>query len=405
MLMRCLSITIPVAVLVASCQTKDHSARHDVIAGSAVSRAEPQPVRPEPPPARAPKLPNPLPGVRKDVTAIVGAAVRVAIGDLDGDGASEIVLVDPQQLRVVTPAGRELASVQVPGGIQVLVVADLDGDHHAEILAGYGMSREHMDATAQVVLYRYDHGALAREFVLAPKTTRAEIVEIVPIAEEKSAILIGYFESKYMVNSVIARRTAAAWTTSDIASIRMGTSYARGDVDGDGKPDLVVGRVYGDDKGIDGDAFVLAPAGARVPVPTTRGVRSIAISDLDADGHPEIFVADGWHQNYAQNGRGLLTWIRHTDQGFKSDLIEDTAGQYTVGRILPATIGGHGVLITSGNLYVRAFRHIKGVWQRLTIAAPGRDLAVGDLDGVAGDEVLVIGERSEIINLRDVAWP
>src|ERR1700730_15119375 len=99
MLIRCLSITIPVAVLVASCQTKDHSARHDVIAGSAVSRAELQPVRPEPPPARAPKLPDPLPGVRKDVTAIVGAAVRVAIGDLDGDGASEIVLVDPQQLR------------------------------------------------------------------------------------------------------------------------------------------------------------------------------------------------------------------------------------------------------------------------------------------------------------------
>ncbi|MDT9047074.1 hypothetical protein RSW36_28555, partial [Escherichia coli] len=78
-----------------------------------------------------------------------------------------------------------------------------------------------------------------------------------------------YFDSKFNVTSAIARHSAQGWQLEKLASIRMATSYARGDVDGDGKPDLVVGRIYGDDKGIDGDAFVLAPDGKRTVLPTT----------------------------------------------------------------------------------------------------------------------------------------
>ncbi|MDB4957518.1 MAG: hypothetical protein JWO36_5087 [Myxococcales bacterium] len=386
---------VMLVLMVASCQSTDTSPKPAAQQGSATSRP-----RPPTPQAPAPPLPNPLPGHRRDVTSIVGSAARAAIGDLDGDGKNELVLVDADRLRIVTPDGRELASTAVHGGIDVLVVADLDHDHRAEVLAGFGMSREHRDAPAQVVLYRLDHGQLHEEVVLAPQTTRAEIVEIVPLVDEKSAMLIAYYEAKYVVRSVIARHPGSTWTTSDVASIPMATSYARGDLDGDGKPDLVVGRVYGDNKGAEGDAFVLAADGKRSAIPTTRGVRSVAIADLDGDGHLDVFLADGWHQNYAQSARGLLTWAHHTEHGFTSELVEDTAGQYSVGRILPATIDGHAAIVTAGNRYVRVFSRDKDRWRGVSIADPARDIAVGDLDGVPGDEILTLGDRSEIIDLH-----
>ena len=55
-------------------------------------------------------------------------------------------------------------------------------------------------------------------------------------------MLVAWFDSKYTVTSAIAKHGAQGWQLDKLASIRMATSYARGDIDGDGKPDLVVGR-------------------------------------------------------------------------------------------------------------------------------------------------------------------
>ena len=362
----------------------------------------PTPPSPTPPPgSRAvPPLPAPLPGQRTEVSAMVGAAERAAIGDLDGDGRGEIALADATRLRVIDRSGRELASVAVPGGIQILMIADVDGDRRPEILAGWGRSREHMTAPARVDIYRLRAGKLVAEVVLTPETSRNEITALVPLPEA-SAVLIAYFESKYVVRSVLARRTTS-WTTEDLASLRTAPAYARADLDGDGAPDLVVGRVYGDAQGVDGEAFVLGPGGARTPLPTTRGVRELAIADTDGDGQPELYLADGWHQNYGQHGRGLLTQIRYVGGVYQATLIEDTPGQFSVGRILPADVDGDGrpELVTVGSHYVRVFDRAGDRWIGTTIAGAARDVAVGDLDGVAGDEVLVLGERAEIIDLR-----
>ena len=349
-----------------------------------------------------PPLPDPLPGPRTDLTAAIGKADRAAIGDLDGDGRNEIVVADAQRLRVLDASGKERASASVPGGIQVLVVARLGEGRRAAILAGWGQTREHMQAAARVEAYRLEGAALAAEAILAPATPRSEIAAIVPLAEEPGALLVAYFDSKFTVRSVVAR-PGTPWRTTDVATIRMATSYARGDLDGDGRPELVVGRVYGDDKGVDGDAFVLRDGGARTPIPTTRGVRELAITDADGDGRPELFLADGWHQNYGQIARGLLTWVRLENGAPRAELIEDTPGQFSVGRILPADVDGdgHPEIVTLGSHYVRLFTRRSGRWTGLTLAGAARDLAVGDLDGIPGDEVLILGEKAELVSLRE----
>ena len=387
--------------LMVGCQRGDPAREQAVGSGKpSHAPARTEPPAPPPPPARpgAPGLPDPLPGTRRDVTALVGAASRAAIGDFDGDGKREIALVDATKLRIVDPAGSELASVPVTRGIQVLVAADIDGDGHAELFAGWGQVRDHMDTKAAITVHRLEKGTLVEETVLAPETTRQDVVAIVPMFSSKS-VLIAYFDAKYTVTSVIAHRGAQGWEITKVASLRTATSYASGDVDGDGKPDLVVGRVYGDGIGVDGDAFVLGPGETRTPIPTTRGLRSLAVVK------GEIFFGDGWHQNYGANARGLLTRARHFKDGFQSELVEDTAGQYSIERILPASIDGTTTIVTMGSAYVRVFSRAADRWRGLTIAGVARDIAVGDLDDVAGDEILIVGDRSEIVSLHGVTWP
>ena len=320
--------------------------------------------RPAPPP-----LPANLPGKRTDVTALVGDAARAAFG-----ARGELVLASPSQLRVVEPGGRELARAPVSAGCHVLRV---DGDR---ILTGWGTSREHLDAQARVAIYRVTDGKLVDETVLAPPTTRAEVVAVLPIGD---ALFVAYFESKYLVKSVVASKGPSGWTTRDFATLRMATSYA---VMPDG--DIAVGRIYGDAKGKDGDAFVMSAGGKRTPLPTLRGVRSLAVAGGD------VWLGDGWHQNYAAEGHGRLVRVH----AGTAELIEDTAGQFAIERILPTTIDGKLVVVTLGSHYVRAFANVGGAWKGLTIAGAARDIAV------RGDQVLVVADKSELVSLAGVTW-
>src|SRR5690606_27213675 len=117
-----------------------------------------------------PPLPDPLPGARQDLTAAIGTAARAAIGDFDGDGDRELVVVDAQRLRIVERTGKEIASTPVSAGIQVLVAEDIDGDGRTEILAGWGMSREHRAAKARITLHRLNGATLAEEVIVEPDT-------------------------------------------------------------------------------------------------------------------------------------------------------------------------------------------------------------------------------------------
>jgi hypothetical protein len=368
--------------------------------------ATPTPARSPVKRAPVPTLPEPRPGNRTDLGAQVGAALRVAAGDLDGDGQPELVLVDAEHIRVVDHTGSPIAEAPVFGGIRALEVVDAPsaaGDRPV-IAAGWGDTAQHRQTPTRISLYRLQGRSLVEEVVASPQTTRNDVTAILSAGRE---LLLAYFDSKYVVKAVLARKGAAGWALRDLAELRMAMSWARGDVDGDGRADLVVGRLYGDTTGVDGDAFWLRPDGRRVPVPTTRGVRGLAVVDSDGDHRGEVFLGDGWHQSYGTQARGLLTWSRWDGHAFHSQTIEDTPGQYAVFRIFPADVDGDGKpeIVTMGNAYVRVFRRERGRWKGLTVAGACRDVVAANLDGQPGEELVVVGDRSERIGLSGVRWP
>jgi len=353
----------------------------------------------------APQPPSaPSPGSRTDLTNAFdrdgGKSTRIAVADLDGDGDREIVAIDAKMIRVLDATGRDVTSLPVVDGIQQLLAADLDGDKRAELYAGWGQTRDHMDSVAKITTYRFEKGKLVEEVIATPATSRQDVTSLTVYGP--SELLVGYFDSKYMVTSMVATKGAKGWTTKTIASIRLAANYARGDLDGDGKPELVVGRVYGDEMGVQGDAFVLAADGTRKMIPSTRGLRSVITLDTDGDKRAEIFMGDGWHNNYAKEAHGLLTTVKLDGTlatgTFTSALIEDT-GQYEVSKILPATIDGKLALVTQGNSFAKVFWRDNGAWKSLTYAGVTRDIAVGDLDGKPGDEIVIAADKSELIDL------
>jgi hypothetical protein len=308
-------------------------------------------------------------------------ATHCAIGDFDGDGKNEIALGNATEVRIITIDGKVLARMPVTNGLQRFAVADIDHDHHDELYAGWGETREHRDGVARVTMIRLDAGKLTEAPILEPSTTRQEVTAIVPAND---GVIVAYFDSKYMVTSVLVRPGGS----EPIAQLRTGMAYAYGDVTGDGKPDIVAGRAYGDDIGLDGDAWLLDP---RTKIPTTRGVRALAVIGGD------VILADGWHQNYATAAQSLVTRAHYANGAFTTTKIDEVPGQYAIEAIVPLRRGG---FVTQGTHEVRVYRQNAGTWQPERIAGSARDIAVGSLHGNSNDDILVLGAPSEIVSIQ-----
>lgn len=326
----------------------------------------------------------PAPISDEALTQTIGNAKRIAAGNLDGNAGPELVLVDHEWLRVIDLQGRERARHQAPGGIQVLHVADIDHDGRAEILTGWGRTRDHRDASARASLYRLEGDTLIEDIVLEPTTERAEIVELLPIPNAKAPrLLVAHFASKYMVQLAHAQRNADGWALSPIDTIHMATSVALADLDHDGRDDLVIGRVYGEGPDGEGDAFLLRPNGTREPIPVVGGVRSLAVADLDGDAQLELLIGDGWNRDYGRVARARLTRAWWNGGAFETELLEDSQGQYTIWEILAVDLDRDASpeIVTRGSAQVRVLARAGGRWRTTKVAPACDDLLALELDG------------------------
>lgn len=98
------------------------------------------------------------------------------------------------------------------------------------------------------------------------------------------------------------RKVSGGWLTTDGFEALTEEHMAQRQIPlSDGR--VVVGRVYGEASKSPGDLRVWAPGGATpTPLTSLRGVRALALADLDGDGHDDLISGDGWHYAYGREG-------------------------------------------------------------------------------------------------------
>jgi hypothetical protein len=238
--------------------------------------------------------------------------VAVALGDVNGDGKTDIVL------SADTPAGTEVEVVDtngveldqfyvldasiVPGAS--IAAGDLNGDGKAEIVLGGGPTTAPWPPSSngpaqRVAVYKAD-GTEIHHFDAYPGLFQGGVrvgladvegdsrPEMITAPGPDSEPEIGIW-SQHWINGGDHGTRLAHFLAFD-ASFRGGVTIATGDVNGDRRPEIVAGSGPGKTAEVhvfDGDGKLLygfAPFGAY------DGGISVAAGDVDADGRAEIAV-------------------------------------------------------------------------------------------------------------------
>jgi len=348
------------------------------------------------------------------VNGLVENAQVVAIGNLYGSSQDELILGRDSNLfiySIVNDSAKLLFTHTFDNEVLKLKTGDTDNDGRNELALVTGKSK-YADSQVKVYIIALDNGKWKVSEIYSKPSPRPQplFLDIADIDNNgKKEIVASYFESKYMVETVVLSVESGNWIPGACSVERMATARDIGVVFGNNQNIQAVGRVYGDTLGAEGDAYIL-DGKKKTNLNVYRGVNSaIRIGDGNNDGKNEIYVGDGWHQNYGKIARSRLAVIDQKNGNCTYSLIEDIKGQYQVSQIEIADLNGDGKneVITSGNRFFRIYRYDSGKWKVFadTSLTPGQ-FAVGNINGDMYADVVFARKkgRVEVYNFMNMAF-
>ncbi len=290
----------------------------------------------------------------------------VATGNLSGDTKEELILGSDSTLYICTiikDSALILYSHTFDKPVLKLCTGDAnnDGKNDLVLITGY---TQYKDSEVNVYIVKYSNeesGVNGGKWSVSELYTKASerpqplYLNIADIDNDsKNEIIASYYESKYMVETILITFLSGNVNSRVLLTERMSTAFDIGKLEE--KNLLFVGRVYGDSLGDEGDAYIL-DGKVKTRLSVRRGVKSaIKAGDGNNDGKSEIYVGDGWHQNYGKIARGRLAVI---GEDLTYTLIEDIKSQTNLDQIEIYDIDNDGKneVLTSGNRYFRIYRY------------------------------------------------
>ena len=364
----------------------------------------------------------------------------VVIGDLDGDGKPDLVVGRSGSISVfrnISTNGSITSGSFAPkvdfysgGSNYSVAIGDLDGDGKPEIVATTSAS------TVSVLHNTSTSGTIN-------SSSFASLVEY-PIGLGSSSVAIGDLDGDGKLdlvvtnmgsgnisilhnNSIIGSINSETFkphvqfaVTGTIHTFTMPTSVAIGDLDGDGKPDLVVAEAFSGEISIFRNTSEPGSIGsnsfvANVVFALGGNLQSVAIGDLDGDGKPDLAVADGVASIAVLYNTATMGSIASTSFAPKIDIA-------TGGNPYSVAIGdldGDGkpdLIATNPNLNNLAVFRNTSVSGSITSSSFATKvdyptglypigLAIGDLDGDGKPDLAVANRNSfnfSILRNRDI---
>jgi len=236
----------------------------------------------------------------------------VAVGDVDGDGAADLIAGAgngqnvPATVRVYRVADKSLIAEFVPfgtlSGVRV-AAGDIDGDGKAEVLVS--------DNVGSIAVYTYANAT--GKMAPAGMTLEGTAAAVADLAGNGRPAAVTVSKDGLKIWSIDLSRGAAAVASE--ASLP-GASVAAADMDGDGKDEIIVGAA----STANGRAAVtiMKADGTQTKFKVfEKNSVNVAAADLDGDGIAEIIVgvaADG-----EAAGRGKMERRREVVQVYGSD--------------------------------------------------------------------------------------
>ncbi len=232
----------------------------------------------------------------------LGDTTGVAAADLNGDGVDELVVFDAP---LASWKGSSLG-----GRFQRAARGDIDGDGDEEAVVATGQGRGVQEDAARVWALHDDRAQLLWEQA-GPRN------QVTTLQVRDGRVFVAAFSDTRRVVGGFLDDGALIPAADAHMGMQM-LPWAGG---------VAVGRLYGDAPRSNGD-LSWVKEGKAAPLPSLRGVRTMATGDLDGDGAAELLVGDGWHVAYGERAVARVRLLR--DPGDLGRTIAFLDGSYAV---------------------------------------------------------------------------
>lgn len=245
-----------------------------------------------------------------------GSHYAVAIGLLNGDAVPDLVVVNDLQNTVSVLLGTGDGTFGAPSDFGVgsypesVEIADLNGDAHADLVVGNAGG-----AGSVSVLLGNGDGSFGTK-VDYPTRTGPEAVVARDLNGDAHLDLIvanaGFDFSEYSISVLLGNGDGTFRPKTDFPAGREPASLATGDLNGDGKLDVVTGNFTGTISVLLGNGN--GAFGANLDSTVLGKPTSVALADFDRDGKLDLVVGNDFSLTFVLSpGNGDGTFGPKTD--------------------------------------------------------------------------------------------